>query len=86
MCRSLAGTLSFRALTSLTQPALLSVAIWSRVFDVLRASAVVQGTARLTPEQSAGGAQGEGAQGAAQCGRRESSGGSQPRGFSRYSL
>ena len=86
MCRSLAGTLSLRALTSLTQPALLSVAIWSRVFDVLRASAVVQGTARSTPEQSAGGAQGEGAQGAAQCGVRESSGGSQSRVFSRFSL
>ena len=36
MCRSRAGTLSLRALTSLTQPALLSVAIWSRVFDVSR--------------------------------------------------
>ena len=36
VCRSRAGTLSLRALTSLTQPALLSVAIWSRVFDVSR--------------------------------------------------
>ena len=49
MCRSRAGTLSLRALTSPTQPALLSVAIWSRVFDVLRASAVVLGTARFIP-------------------------------------
>ena len=73
VCRRRAGTLSLRALTSPTQPALLSVAIWSRVFDVLRASAVVQGTALLTPEQSAGGAQGEGAWGAAQCGVGESS-------------
>ena len=31
VCRRRAVTLSLRALTSLTQPALLSVAIWSRV-------------------------------------------------------
>ena len=36
VCRSRAGTLSLRALTSPTQPALLSVAIWSRVFVVSR--------------------------------------------------
>ena len=48
MCRTRTGTLSLRALTSLTQPVLPSVAIWSRVFDVLRASAVVLRTARST--------------------------------------
>ena len=36
VCRTRVGTLSLRALTSLTQPVLPSVAIWSRVFDVSR--------------------------------------------------
>ena len=36
VCRTPAGTLSLRALTSLTQPAHFPVAIWTRVFDVSR--------------------------------------------------
>ena len=36
VCRTRAGTLSLRAQTSLTLTLLLSVAIWSRVFDVSR--------------------------------------------------
>ena len=86
VCRTRTGTLSLRALTALTQPAHFPVAIWTRVFDVLRASAVVRGTARLTtPEQSAGGALGEGALGFAQCGVGEQ-GVTQSRDFSPRSL
>ena len=72
VCRTRTCTLSLRALTALTQPVHFPVAIWTRVFDVLMAGAVVPGTARITtPEQPAGGALGEGALGSTQCGEGE---------------